>query len=127
MQQPSDEDDEALLVALVVPGGAPLTSPTANTSSKRKGGRAPNGFTQMRNDAAIAGFRALGCPQAMVWFYIHYRVWAERNRTVPLATKTLAGIGVDRKVKYRALTRLEQAGLIRVERRGKRSPLVTLL
>jgi hypothetical protein len=81
----------------------------------------------MPNEAAMAGFRALHCPQAFVWFYIHYRVWAEKNRTVPLASKTLVAAGVNRRVKYRALIRLEQAGLIRVERRGRRSPLVTLL
>jgi hypothetical protein len=81
----------------------------------------------MPNAAAAAGFKALNCPQAYVWVYIHYRVWAEMNRTVPLANRTLAAAGVTRYAKYRALAALERAGLIRVERRGKRGPLVTLL
>ena len=79
------------------------------------------------NEAAVVGYRALGCTKALVLNYIYYRVWAEGQRTIPLPNQTLAGMGVDRRTKYRALQRLERAGLIRVEHRGRRSPLVTLL
>jgi hypothetical protein len=49
-----------------------------------------------------------------------------RNRTVPLANKTLAVLGVDRYAKYRALVWLEGAGLVSVERRPGCNPVVTL-
>jgi DNA-binding transcriptional ArsR family regulator len=100
--------------------------PPGSAAARAKRSRSP-AYTQIPNEAAIAGFKALGCPQAFVWQYIHYRVWAELSRTVVLPSQTLAAAGVSRQVKYRALARLERAGLIKVEKRGKRSPLVTLL
>ncbi len=57
------------------------------------------------NEAAVVGYRALGCTNALVLNYIYYRVWAEGQRTIPLPNQTLAGMGVDRRTKYRALQR----------------------
>jgi hypothetical protein len=85
------------------------------------------GFTQIPNERAAAGYKALRCPQAMIWNYIHYRAWADGVSTIPLANQTLAAWGVSRQMKYRGLRYLERAGLVRVEYRGRRSPLVTLL
>jgi hypothetical protein len=84
-------------------------------------------FVQMQTTDAVAGCQALKCPQALVWHEIHYRVWATGSPTISLPNEKLVGMGVSRKVKWRALHRLEQAGLIKVERRERRSPLVTLL
>ena len=84
-------------------------------------------FVMMTNAAARAGYLALGCPQALVWHYLHYRVWVTKSRTVTLPNATLKSWGVSRMRKSRALRKLEQAGLVRVESRPRRSPLVTLL
>jgi hypothetical protein len=86
-----------------------------------------SGYVLMTNEAARAGFLAVKCPQAIVWHYIHYRVWADRQSTIPLPNRTLASLGVTRWAEQRALRNLERAGLIRVEYRGRKSPLVTLL
>ena len=94
-------------------------------SAKAK--RLRGSYVRMLHEAAIAGCQALTCPAFLVWYYIHYRVWVEGSPTVPLPNEVLADLGVTRDTKYRALRRLERAGLIHITRRGRRSPLVTLL
>jgi hypothetical protein len=110
-----DDEDEAMLDRLRLP----------ETPSRKPRGR--SGYVLMTTEAARAGFLALKCPQAIVWHYIHYRVWADGQPTVPLPNQTLASLGVTRWVKQRALRNLERAGLVRVAYRGRKSPLVTLL
>jgi DNA-binding transcriptional ArsR family regulator len=44
-----------------------------------------------------------------------------------LPNARLAAQGVDRQAKRRALTTLEKAGLITVERRGRKPPRITLV
>ena len=62
----------------------------------------------------------------MVWAYIHHRVWADKSNTVLVGNKTLSAWGVAREEKYKALRKLEAAGLISVEWRERKSPLVTV-
>ena len=50
-----------------------------------------------------------------------------RSREVPLSNLSSARFGLDRNAKYRALAWLEKAGLIAVERKLGRAPLVTIL
>jgi hypothetical protein len=58
-----------------------------------------------------------------LWFLRGVR----RSYTVTLGSATLEQFGVDRFAKYRALKNLEQAGLVRVKRRRKKNPVVTIL
>jgi hypothetical protein len=62
-----------------------------------------------------------------VYLILTYYRRLKRGRPVELSTCSLADLGLDRHTKARALHHLERAGLIHVERRGKRSPLVTIL
>ena len=50
-----------------------------------------------------------------------------RSPTVPLSNIAGDRFGLDRNAKYRALEWLEGAGLVRVERKLGRAPLVTIL
>lgn len=50
-----------------------------------------------------------------------------RSDTVPLKPSVLERLGVERSAGYRALTALEEAGLVAVDRHRGRAPLVTLL
>jgi DNA-binding transcriptional ArsR family regulator len=54
---------------------------------------------------------------------------AERNqsRVVSLSNVAVQHLGLDRSAKYRALAWLEQAGLIAVQRKLGRPPIITLL
>ena len=84
-------------------------------------------FAQVDLVTTAKALKALGCPAAMVWVAIVYRVWAEKKNTVVLSTQMLIEFGVGRMTKYRALKRLEAARLIRVKWRAKKNPIVTVL
>jgi hypothetical protein len=99
-----------------------------NRSATTKRRAAEKGaFVQMRTEDAVAGFHSLRCPQALVWHRLQYLAWAAGSATVTLANKALAEMGVSRLMKYRSLQRLEQDGLIKVQRRKQRSPIITIL
>jgi ABC-type metal ion transport system substrate-binding protein len=83
-------------------------------------------YQEAREDA-VAGFHSLLCPQALVWHRLHYLAWKTGSATVTLANKTLAEMGVSRSIKSRALQLLERDGLIKVKRRGRHSPTVTII
>ena len=59
----------------------------------------------------------------VLWF------WAgiKKSRTVLLSNKTLKELGVSRYAKKRALTALEDAGLITVKNQKGRAPVVTII
>jgi hypothetical protein len=56
-----------------------------------------------------------------------YRRFRTHKNPVPLAGEALAAVGVSRWAKNRALKRLEAAGLVKVDWRRTRSPLVKIL
>jgi hypothetical protein len=118
------DEDEVMLAKLRVLNRADTRSrPTKPNQQKRR--RGP--FVMMDIHGSVAALRAIRSPQAMVWLYLHYRTWADAQPTVPLPNQTLVKLGVSRLVKHRALQRLEQAGFIQVDRRRRKTPLVTLL
>jgi hypothetical protein len=51
----------------------------------------------------------------------------KRSQVVTLTSAILRRFSVNRKAKYRGLEALEEAGLIRAERRPKKNPIVTIL
>jgi hypothetical protein len=55
------------------------------------------------------------------------RAQLEGTNSVELTTAWLARFGLNRSDKARALRHMEQAGIIRVERRGRHNPLVMIL
>jgi len=58
-----------------------------------------------------------------VWFQVGRR----KSMEVVLTSAVLERFGVKRKAKYTALHSLEVAGLLRVQRRPRRNPIVTVL
>ena len=56
-----------------------------------------------------------------------YRIGVEKTLTVTLTSALLKEFGVDASAKARALVQLEQAGLVRVQRKARRNPIVTVL
>jgi hypothetical protein len=75
---------------------------------------------------ALPIFNALTGPQALVWVRLHYLAWFNKSRTVLLPNSALTDWGVTRKQKYAALRKLEQLGVVTVERRTRKSPRITL-
>jgi hypothetical protein len=72
-------------------------------------------------------FAAVHCPKAMVWLWLIHQVRKTGNYTVAVPNGALARYGITRRVKNLALRQWEKAGLITVERRSRKTPVVTLL
>jgi hypothetical protein len=69
---------------------------------------------------------ATGGKRMLVWMLILYRSWQRQNPTVVLPNTMLRKYGISREVKRRALKQLEAAGLIKVQWRSAKNPIVTL-
>jgi hypothetical protein len=76
---------------------------------------------------AAAAAKATKSPRAMVWVLLQHMAWQNRWTAFPLSNALLAKYGVSREIKRRALAALESSGLIVVERRHGRAPVVTLI
>ena len=62
-----------------------------------------------------------------VALHLLYETWRNGGRAIVLSNSALKDAGVSRWAKWDALLELERLGLIAVERRPSKSPLVTLL
>jgi hypothetical protein len=58
--------------------------------------------------------------------FLLYQRW-KTNKPIPASNVAMKALGVPRRSKYRAIRDLERLGLIRVESRRRRSPVVTVL
>jgi hypothetical protein len=71
--------------------------------------------------------RAVRSPQTYrVAWYLLYLHWKGGGEPITLANGMLEADGVDRFAKWRALSELEHLGLIMVERRPRKSPIIRL-
>lgn len=59
--------------------------------------------------------------------HLLFQCWKSNSWTISLSNIASAAAGVSRREKWRALAELEQLGLIRVERRPRRSPVIEIL
>jgi hypothetical protein len=71
--------------------------------------------------------KATETPRAFVGIWLLYLAWKTGKSTFPLPNGQLEAHGISRKVKRCVLRNLEAAGLIKVDRRRGKSPLITLL
>jgi hypothetical protein len=77
--------------------------------------------------AAARAFAAMRCPKAMVYVWLIHQARLTGKRTVALPNAALSKYRVGREVKRLALRQLEQAGFVVIERRSRKTPIVTLL
>lgn len=92
---------------------------------KRKEASSP--FVKMPIRWAAAAAKAVRSPATMVLVELLHAAWRTKSMSFSLPNARLAKLGVSREVKRRVLRALEGAGLVRVERRTGRPPLVHLL
>ena len=59
--------------------------------------------------------------------WLLYRHWKDKGAPIKLANGMLRIDGISRRTKWRALNELESLGLIAVERRDSRSPVIRVL
>jgi hypothetical protein len=102
------------------PAGPPVQEELIAEPAPRPGNR---GFLYDSMERITAGLDATG----IVWVYLLRRSTVERSREFTVPNGELAKLGVNRYQKSRALQKLEKRGLIEVEWRVRKSPLVTLL
>jgi ribosomal protein S19E (S16A) len=76
---------------------------------------------------AAEAAKATRTPVMLVLIELLHRSWKARSLTFPLPNGSLKKYGVSRDIKRRVLCDLEEAGLITVERRHGKAPLVTLV
>ena len=84
-------------------------------------------FVQVPLDWFKAAAKATRSPQAFVSVWLLHLAWKANSPTFPVPNGQLEQHGVSRYAKYRALARLERAGLITVDRRDRKTPIVTLV
>jgi hypothetical protein len=71
--------------------------------------------------------KATRMPGALVLIELLHRSWKAKSLTFPLPNGRLIKYGVSREIKRRILHNLEVAGMITIERRPGKTPLVTLV
>lgn len=103
-----------------------IEAPPAAPPARKLRPRATEPFVLVSVKQLKRGAEACGGQRLLVWLYILYKAKLRSENTVLIANKTLAGWGVSRHAKTRALRELEAAGLISVEWRERRSPVVTV-
>jgi hypothetical protein len=111
-----DDSDDFLETFRVVPG-----SFTAAVKAKRRQNfiRFPyRWFEVLQKERSGRVYR--------VALFLLYRNWRNQGRPIPLSNLLLADVGVARREKWRALANLERLGLVKVERRKRKAPLVTV-
>ena len=84
-------------------------------------------FAKVYLDTAARAYAALNCQKAMVWAWLIHRAWKRQSRSITVPNAELAKFGVKPDAKARALRQLEAVGLIEIDRRPRKTPLVTLL
>jgi hypothetical protein len=72
----------------------------------------------------LSGARGQTLRVAIVLLHLH---WKAQGRPVKLANGKLQSDGISRRAKWRALLELESLGLISIERRPKKSPVIQIL
>jgi hypothetical protein len=99
-----------------------LEMPSTNAHEARK-----QQFVKVPLQWAVDAAKATGTRGAMVWILLLHMAWKTKSTTFPLSNVMLARYGVSREMKRRVLEKLEASGRIKIERRWKRNPIVTLL
>jgi hypothetical protein len=84
-------------------------------------------FVKVPLQWAADAANATGTRGAMVWILLLHMAWKTKSTTFSLTNVMLARYGVSREMKRRVLEKLEASGRIKIERRRKRNPIVTLL
>jgi len=92
---------------------------------KRRTGK--DAFVQVPLGWFEAATAATQSPQAFVSVWLLHLAWKAKSQTFPVPNDQLGRCGVSRYAKYRPLAKLERAGLITVDRRDRKTLIVTLV
>ena len=123
MQADGDDTDEAMLERLRLPDRAGTAPGPDFTTVKRRHQQFVKfplvWVDRLRTVRYTSTYR--------VALHLLFRHWKSGSRPIQLSNVALVEAGVSRDQKWRALRELEFLGLISIERRRRRSPLINLL
>jgi hypothetical protein len=100
-----------------------VNPPNAKKTRRRRN----DTFVQVPLALAAAITKATNTPKAMVGIMVLYEAWVNKGKPFTLSDKKLTGFGVKRNTRRRALDAMEAAGLVTVEWKNGRAPVVTLV
>jgi hypothetical protein len=116
-----DDEDEKLFAELKRGSGKAPPSPRRGRKARQK-----DTFVQVPLWWMEQATKATQSPRALVCVWLLYLAWKAKGMKFPVPNGQLGKRGVDRRIKRRVLEDLEVAGLITVERRPGKTPIVTL-
>jgi hypothetical protein len=118
-----DMDEEAELASMRIDGGISPIPPLEEAVASKTRGRQ---FTRLENEWAKRLFadKSAGGLWRLAVVLLRKADFADR---FPVTTKTMREAGLSRRSKPPLLKRLEALGLIMIEWRGRRAPIVTAL
>ena|ERR1700724_3745625 len=133
MRDDEDERDEKEFTELQQAAGNLLAVPPP--SRRRRRGRATATKVNPKKETFVKvplwwierATYATRAPQAFVCVWLLHLAWKTKSTTFPVPNGLLEARGVDRRMKRRALAALEAAGMITVDRRDSKTPIVTLV
>jgi hypothetical protein len=98
-----------------------------NTAAKQVTGQKREPFVQVPLALAARAAAATNNQKMMVWLWLRHQAWKTRRKVVAAPNGVLTEYGISPDVKRAALRQLEAAGLIGIERRPRKTPIVTIL
>jgi hypothetical protein len=84
-------------------------------------------FTKFPHSWEARLLRAKRVSTYRVALHVLYLHWRSEGRPIPLSNVALADKGVSRQSKWRALMELVHLGLIKIEKRRRKSPVIVVL
>jgi hypothetical protein len=120
MRDDEGDEDERLFVEMR--RGTGKAPPRRGTKARHK-----DAFVKVPLWWLEQATRATRTQQAFICVWLLHLAWKAKSPTFPVPNGQLGKHGFGRHTKHRALTNLEAAGLIKVERRADKNPVVTLL
>jgi hypothetical protein len=114
-------------VSYVMREGRRIAVEILNPDPPKKKRRQGEPFVNVPIEWARRAAEATKTGRAMVWIELLYKAWRAKSNTVALSNETLNRAGVTRRMKYRTLRAMEEAGLVTIEWRDGRAPRVTII
>jgi hypothetical protein len=101
--------------------------PKARPKKRGKAEKASEPFVQVPLWWIELAAKDTQSPATLVLIELLYAAWKAKGRAFPLPNGRLNKLGVSRKIKYRTLRDLEHRPMIVVERKPRKTPLITLV
>jgi hypothetical protein len=122
---PFDDLDNLRLEPAIAAAAAAVVAAAAKQAPQRRRSREP--FTKFPHSWEARLLQAKRISSYRVALHVLYLHWRAGGRPIPLSNIALADKGVSRQSKWNALVELAHLGLIKIEKRRRKSPVIVVL